>query len=103
MKASFWGAAAVAILVLAGTAAYGKEAPPTKAAPTKAESEEVSPPGNRNSAESRNRLKEQRLQGAEAKRAEDEEKLREKEKQAKIEKIQRKTGRTTISWQVQNR
>jgi len=98
MKASFWGAVAVAILILGAAAAYGKEA-----APAGAEPEVVLRPVNRNSAEYLYSLKEQRLQAAEAKRAEEEQKLREQEKKAKVEKIQRKTGRTPSSWQVLNR
>ena len=97
MKASFWGAVALAILI-SGAVAYGKEAVPAAAEP-----EVVSRPVKRNSAESPSSLKEQRPQGAEAKRAEAEQKQREQEKKAKLEKIQRKTGRTPSSWQVLNR
>ena len=97
MKASFWGAVALAILILA-PAAYGK-----KAAPAGAEPEPVSRPVNRNSPENLYSSKEQRLQAAEAKRAEEEQKQREQEKKAKVDKIQRKTGRTASSWQVLNR
>ncbi len=95
MKASMWGAVVVAILILLGAAAYA---------------EETVPPGpasdadlfivNRKSVENLYKRKEQRLKAIEAKKAADEEKQR---KQAKVDKIQRKTGRTPTSWQVLNR
>jgi hypothetical protein len=97
MKVSFGGAVAVAILILVAAAAYGKEAPAA------AEPEVISRPPNRKSAEDLNKVKEPRAQTPEAKKEEAEQKLREQEKKAKLEKIQRKTGRTPSSWQVLNR
>jgi hypothetical protein len=98
MKASFWGAAATAILILLGAAAHADEAAPSGGA-----ADGYIFPINRKSAESLHSLKEQRLKVAEAKKAREEEKLREQEKKAKVDKIQRKTGRTASSWQVMNR
>jgi hypothetical protein len=56
------------------------------------------------SAESLYSLKEQRLKVAQAQKAKkEEEKLSEQKKKAKVDKIQRKTGRTPTSWQFMNR
>jgi hypothetical protein len=98
MKASICGGATVAILILLGAGAYAEEAAPTGNAPD----------GyiftlNRKSAETLYEMKEQRLKAAETKSVAIEEKQREKNKQAKIDRLQRKTGRTATSWQVMNR
>ncbi len=58
---------------------------------------------NRKSAETLYEMKKKRLQATEEKRAEVEGKQREQEKQGRVDKIQRKTGRTPTSWQVLNR
>ena len=98
MKASICGGAAIAILILLGAAAYAEEAAPTGNAPD----------GyiftlNRKTAETFCEMKEQRLKAAQAQKAKDEEKLSEQKKMAKVDKMQRKTGRTATSWQVMNR
>ena len=98
MKASIWGAAATAILILSGGAAYAEEAAPTGKAP-----DGYIFPVNKKSAETFYEMKEQRLKAAQEKKAKEDEKLNEKEKKAKVDKIQRKTGRTASSWQVKNR
>jgi hypothetical protein len=99
MKAPLWGVVAAAVLILSGVAAYAEEAGPTDKGP----GDGYLIPINQKSAQTFYEMKERRLKAAEAKRAEAEEKQREKEKKAKAEKIQRKTGRTSVSWQVQNR
>ena len=98
MKASMWGGAAVAILILLGAAAYGEETVP----PDKASNADLFIL-NRKSAETLYEMKMKRLKATEEKRAEVEAKQRKQEKQAKVDKIQRKTGRTPTSWQVLNR
>ncbi len=98
MKASMWGGAAMAILILLGAAAYGEETVP----PGKASNADLFIL-NRKSAETLYEMKRKRLKATEEKRAEVEAKQRRQEKQAKVDKIQRKTGRTPASWQVLNR
>jgi hypothetical protein len=98
MKASRWGGVAVAIFILLGAAAYGEETVP----PDKASDADLFTL-NRKSAETLYEMKKKRLKVIEEKRAEVEAKQREKEKQAKIDRIQGKTGRTPTSWQVLNR
>ncbi len=98
MKVSMWGGAAVAILILMGAGAYAAETVP----PDKAKDAEVSTPDRKppkNIVEKSERL----FKAAEKKKAADEEKQRKQEKKAKVDKIQRKTGRTPTSWQVLNR
>ncbi len=95
MKASILGGATVAILILLGAAAYAEEtAPPGKASDSRIVTV------NRKSVET---LYEQQLGAAANKKAAQEEKQREKEKKAKIDRLQSKTGRTASSWQVLNR
>jgi hypothetical protein len=96
MKTALWTAAA--ILILLGAAAYAEETTPTGKGPD----------GyiftlNRKSAETLYERKEQGLKAAEAKRAQEEEKQQQIDQKAKVEKVQRKTGRTATSWQVLNR
>ena len=98
MKGSLGVMAATVFLILLGATAYAEEAAPTGGA-----SDGYIFPINRKSAEALSEKKEQRLKAAEAQRAKEEEKLREKEKKDKVDKIQRKTGRTTKSWQVLSR
>ena len=98
MKASRWGGAAVAILILLGAAAYGEETVP----PDQASNADLIIV-NRKSAETLYEMKKKRLQATEEKRAEVEAKQRKQEKQARVDKFQRKTGRTPTSWQVLNR
>ena len=98
MKASMWGGAALAILILLGAGAYAAETVP----PDKASDAEVATP-DRKSPENLIEKSEKLLKTAEKKKAADEEKQRKQEKQAKVDKIQRKTGRTPTSWQVLNR
>jgi hypothetical protein len=98
MKASIFQGATVAMLILLGAAAYAEEAAPTGKAPD----------GyifslNQKSAETLYEMKEQRLKAVQTQKANEEEKLNEQKKMAKVEKIQRKTGRTATSWQVKNR
>jgi hypothetical protein len=98
MQASSWVLATAAILTLLGAAAYAEETTP----------EGKAPDGyvftlNNKSAETLYEMKEQRLKAAASKSAAQDEKQREKEKKAKIDKHQSKTGRTTTSWQVLNR
>jgi hypothetical protein len=98
MKASFWGGAAVAILILLVAGAYaGETVPPDKKPEADVVSPDRKPP--RNIIEKSEKL----MKAAEAKKAADEEKQRKQEKKAKVDKIQRKTGRTPTSWQVLNR
>jgi hypothetical protein len=97
MKTALWAVAA--ILILSGAAVYAGDAPSAD----KALDDAYIFPINSKSAASLYERKEQRLKAAEAKRAGEEEKQREKDQKAKVEKVQRKTGRTVISWQVQNR
>jgi hypothetical protein len=98
MKASIWGGAAVAVLILLGAAVYAEETvPPGQAADADLFTL------NRKSAETLFEKREKLLRAAEKKRAADEEKQRKQEKQAKVDKLQRKTGRTPTSWQVLNR
>jgi hypothetical protein len=97
-QALLCGGAAVAILILLGAAVYAEEAAPTGNAPD----------GyiftlNRKTAETFYEMKEQRLKAAQAQKAKEEEKLCAQKKKAKVDKIQRKTGRTATSWQVKNR
>jgi hypothetical protein len=96
MKTALWTAAA--ILILLGAAAYAEETAPTGKAP-----DGYIFPINSKSAASLYERKEQRLKAAEAKRAQEEEKQQEIDQKAKVEKVQRKTGRTATSWQVLNR
>ena len=98
MKASIWGGAAVAILILLGAGAYAAETVP----PDKASDADVVTL-NRKSPKNLVEMSEKLLKAAEAKKAADEEKQRKQEKKAKVDKIQRKTGRTPTSWQVLNR
>jgi hypothetical protein len=98
MKASMWGAAAVAIFILLGAGAYAAETvPPDKTSEAEVASPDRKPPEN--IVEKRKKL----LKAAAAKKAGDEEKQRKQENKAKVDKIQRKTGRTPTSWQVLNR
>ncbi|MGA9755385.1 MAG: hypothetical protein WBV23_09610 [Desulfobaccales bacterium] len=97
-KASICGGAAVAILILLGAAAYADEAAPTGNAPD----------GyiftlNRKTAETFYEMKEQRVKAVQSQKDKEEEKLSEQKKMAKVDKIQRKTGRTATSWQLMNR
>ena len=98
MKASILGGAAVALLILLGAAAYGEENVP----PEKASNADLFIL-NRKSADSLYEMKMKRLKAVEGKKAEVEAKQREKEKRAKIDRIQGKTGRAPTSWQVLNR
>jgi hypothetical protein len=98
MKGSIWGGAAFAFLILLAAGAYATETPPPDKAP---DVETVSP--KRKTPEALFEKGEKLLKDAEKNRAADEEKQRKKEKQAKIAKIQRKTGRTPTSWQVLSR
>jgi uncharacterized protein HemX len=101
MKASILGGAAIAILILLGAGAYAVETKP----PDKASDAEVATP-QRKSPKNLMEKGEKLLKTAEKKKAADEEKLEKQEKQeqkAKVDKIQRKTGRTPTSWQVLNR
>ena len=71
MKASMWGAVAVAILILLGAAAYAEETVP----PGQASDADLFIV-NRKSVENLYKRKEQRLKAVEAKKAADEEKQR---------------------------
>jgi hypothetical protein len=97
-KASICGGALIVILIWLGTAASAEERAPTDKA-----SDGYVFPINRKSAETLYEMKEQRLRAAQAHQAKEEEKLNEEKKKTKVEKIQRKTGRTATSWQVMNR
>ncbi len=98
MKASIWGGAAVAMLILLSAGVYAEETvPPGQAADVDLFTL------NRKSAETLYEMKKKRLKAVEAKKVADEEKQRKQEKQAKVDKIQRQTGRTPTSWQVLNR
>lgn len=98
MKVGIWSAVIAAILILFCAAAFAKEGAPSGEA---ADGYIFSL--NRKSADSLYSLKEQRLKAVEAKKAEAEEKLREQEQKAKVDKIGRKTNRQAKSWQVLNR
>lgn len=98
MKASCWGVAMSAILIILCAGAYAEEATPTGGAP-----DGYIMPINQKSAESLWRRKEERMKAAEAKKAEADGQLNLKEKKAKIAKIEGKTKRTANSWQVLNR
>jgi len=98
MKKFFRVVALTAILIFWGGADYAEEAAPGEKAP-----DGYVFPINRRSAETLMEMKEQRLEAAEARRAKEAEKLAEKDKKSKIDKLQRKTGRTSTSWQVLNR
>jgi hypothetical protein len=98
MKTKWWGAVALAIIILGTAPALAPAAEPAEPEPRVALR-----PVNRDSAEHLNNLQEKRLQEGEVKRAEEEKKQREQEQKAKMDKIQRKTGRTPTSWQVLNR
>jgi hypothetical protein len=98
MKASICGGVAVAILILLGAAAYAEEA-----APSGKPADGYIFTLNQKSAETLYNMKEQRLKAIEARKADQEEKVRTQEKKAKAERLQGKTGRTATSWQVLNR
>jgi hypothetical protein len=98
MKASFWGGTALAILILSGAGAYAAEPVP----PGKGADAEVTTPA-RKATENLIDKSEKLKKLVEKKKAADEEKRTKQEKQAKIDKIQHKTGRTPTSWQVLNR
>jgi hypothetical protein len=98
MRGVWYGVAATVLLLLLGAGPYVNQA--------RAEGETSDGdilPINRKTLESQSKKKEQRLQVAEAQKAKEEEKQQEKEKKAKLDKLQRKTGRTASSWQVLNR
>lgn len=97
MKISSWGAAVIAGLILFGAAAYAEEpAPPAPHGPYLV-------PINRNTLDYMNSVHERQKQEAAAQKAAKEEKQRQEEKQAKVGKLERKTGRKATSWQVLNR
>jgi hypothetical protein len=98
MKVSLLGGAAVAILILLGAGAYAAETGPSDKRPD-ADLFIL----NRKSAETLYEMKMKRLKAIEGKKAEVEAKQREKEKRAKMDRIQGKTGRAPTSWQVLNR
>ncbi|MGA9753622.1 MAG: hypothetical protein WBV23_00610 [Desulfobaccales bacterium] len=98
MKVSIWSAVIAAILILFCAAAYAEEAAPTGKAP-----DGYIFPLNRKTAETFYEMKEYRSKAAQAQKAKEEEKLSEQKKEAKVERIQGKTGRTATSWQVLNR
>lgn len=98
MKASCWGVAMSAILIILCAGAYAEEATPTGGAP-----DGYIMRLNQKSAESMWRRKEERMKAAEAKKAEADEQLKLEEKKAKIAKVEGKTKRTANSWQVLNR
>jgi hypothetical protein len=96
-QTALWGSAAT-ILILLGAATHAEEAAPTGTPP-----DGYIFPINRKSAETFSEMKEQRLKAAQAQKAKEMEKQEKRQKQEKVDKIQRKTGRTTTSWQVMNR
>jgi hypothetical protein len=98
MKASILGGAAVALLILLGAGAYAAET----GQPDKGRDADLFIL-NRKSLETLYEMKMKRLKAIEEKKAEVEAKQREKEKRAKIDRIQGKTGRAPTSWQVLNR
>lgn len=97
MKFPFWGVALIASLIVVGAAAYAEEATPDS------HNSIYLMRMNRKNLENLQDMQEQRKKAVEAKKAEEEEKLLEQKKKAKVDKNERKTGHKVKSWQVLNR
>ena len=91
MKAPFLGVAVIAGLLMLSAVAYAEEAAPPPEAP-----KARLVPLNRNTLE---RLQKENQEAAAVQKAKEDEKYQ----KAKVDKIERRTGQKSKSWQVQNR